>query len=432
MITYGPPNNPSMALVLFDPATNMPQRIFTTENMIECNNDLTSDTDAWWKQVNVPDEMKIALLAEVQKRMHASRISAATNTPPWSGGTRYIETTTPAAALPAGDAQPVDSQWAQVPNFRQLIDGGWKPTKDRMLLGYGEHGPVYCQLRDLLSVGIVGRPNTGKTTTERFIFAQCVMVGARAIVWDLHRTVVGSFPGVDAYTSVDTIERSATTVVGELDRRITSENYEATPIMVMVDEYPLLAPNSDVTATAINRIILEGRKVNIFAMIAGQGLPAELFGGSMVRDALSSRYVLRTTQRTASIAGLEKDLASTAPDLKTGWAIVDGPVDPQRVVIPDTTRDDVRGLLTASGALSQPLPPLPATSYEVAVDGTGSGYEVAGEVAAEVDPRQEKIRSLLKAGKTNSEIIREVWQVSGGNKFTEASRELNQIIARMV
>lgn len=331
------------------------------------------------------------------------------------------------------------SEIAITPTFAELLRT-WRPTRQQMLLGIDRGGqPVYCSLEDMLSVGIVGRPKTGKTTLLRFVFAQCILVGAQVVVWDLHRTIVGSLPGANALVRLDEIDKSAKLISSELEERLNTENYTARPIMILVDEFPLLAPASAAATSALNRIILEGRKVNLFSMVAGQGLPAALFGGSTPRDALSSRYILHTTTRQATMAGLDKDFAPWVIDLKCGSAVVDGPVDPQIVSIPNTTPDDVRGLLpagkAASTATSEPLPvdfqmvshDFPMVSREAENHG-----EINEKEGVEAGEKAFLARAMLIDGKSQREIIAELWGATSGRAYQQAAEKLRGYIQEML
>lgn len=328
-------------------------------------------------------------------------------------------------ALPSGR----DELAGRVPTFADLLRT-WQPSFRQMLLGIGLDGALrYCGLDDLLSTGVIGRPGTGKSTVLRFHYLQCRLVGARVVVWDLHRTIVKSLPGAEAFTRIDEINRSAEEMCAILDRRINADRYDDQPIMILADEFNLLAPNSPEVTEAMGRVILEGRKVKMFAMISGQGLPAKLFGDSTPRDALSSRFVLHTTTRQASMIGLDRDALPWVVDLKPGSAVVDGPIDPAVLSIPNTTEADVRALIpasgatsrAASGATSEPLPEYRTATSTEAAEVAESGISYGPEVA-------ESVIRMWKDGMTNTAIISEVFGATGGQKYKDAAKTINQII----
>lgn len=423
IVRYGPPNNPQLALVVFDKDGN-PTRITTTEGLIGISANLLTGADSV-AALDVPPQMKLAALVESATRTQAARIAAATGQSPWGvqltnefyEETRPIETT------------PLAIDVMRVPTFAELLQA-WKPSQSEMLLGLAADGsPRYCELEDLLSTGIVGKPKTGKSTVLRFIYLQCRMVGARVIVWDLHLTIVGTLPEAEAFTELDDINRSAAEVIDVLEYRRRNRQYNGQPIMILADEFNLLAPNSEIVTEAMGRIILEGRKYQIFSMISGQGLPAKLFGDSTPRDALSSRFVLHTTTRQADIIGLDREAKPWVVNLKRGQAIVDGPIDAQVLSIPNTTEADVKAFLTTSTATStatsEPLPNWTvATSTEVV--GSGGSGDLESDFAT--SERKRQVLDLLKCGKGKSEVIKIVYQTSGGNKFVTASKEVDRFI----
>lgn len=339
-------------------------------------------------------------------------------------------------ALPAGR----DELAGRVPTFAELLRT-WRPTRDKMLLGIGQDGtPRYCPLDALLSTGIVGMPGSGKSTVLRFHYLQCLLIGARVIVWDLHRTIVTSLPGAEAFTDLEAINRSALHVFKMLQDRIVRGRYDDQPIMFLTDEFNLLAPQSDEVVDTLGRIILEGRKIQMYAMISGQGLPARLFRSSTPRDALSSRFVLHTTTRQANIVGLDRDALPWVVKLRPGSAVVDGPIDPEVLYIPNTTENDVRLLAPASAptfrAASEPLPAWPTATSEKAEKSGKSGENERQEAdyfeGIEAAGRRETVRQLLKQGRSQREIISEVWHATGGNDYKVAAQELNTIIRGLV
>jgi hypothetical protein len=422
LITYGPANNPQMALVLFG-ADNQPLRIVTTEGLIGPYAELASG-DTALAQLNVPDEMKLAALVEDRKRAQAGRIAAATGHSPWSSSVVYDQPVSAPSVAPA-------QMFAPVPSFAELLRT-WKPTPEHMLLGLNQDGAArYCEITGLLSTGVIGKPGSGKSTVLRFHYLQCRLIGARVIVWDLHRTIVKTLPGAEAFTRLEDINQSALDIQVLLQDRIDHDRYDDQPLMILADEFNLLAPNSDDATTAIGRIILEGRKVKMYTMISGQGLPAKLFGSSTPRDALSSRFVLNSTTRQAGIIGLDKDAIPWVVGLQKGAAVVEGPIDAEILHIPNTTEADIRAFLPTSDVFSEPLRPLRATSDEAArtevLRHSEAAHEAAREVAAEVDPKRAKVAEMLRAGASRNAIIKEIYGATGGERYQRAAAEINQI-----
>ena len=249
-------------------------------------------------------------------------------------------------ACEPGEAEQVENAITlpSAPSWAALVASGFVPTAERVLLGYSSAGPVYGPVSGLLSTAIAGRPGQGKSTLLRFIYAQVASLGGQSVVWDLHGSIADDVAGADICEDVEEIERSARRLLQELEKRHASRQV-AKPMLVLVDEWPALSLASKPARQAVAKIVLEGRKFGIYALIAGQGLPADHFGGSLVRDALSSRYVFRTSAAQGRMAGLEKEHASLLAALRPGFAVLAGPVEPQIVAIPQTTMADVAGLV---------------------------------------------------------------------------------------
>ena len=262
------------------------------------------------------------------------------------------------------------------------------PTADRLLLGVATGGPVFAPLTGLLSVLIVGRPGSGKTTLLRLLAEQAVMAGATVVAWDLHNDM--RLDGVELATTEDAIAASATAITTELDAR--RRNGRGAPVVVMVDELPLLARTVPEASTAVRRLCLEGRKFGLYCLLAGQGAPADLFdGGRLVRDATASRFVFRTSTAEARRAGLERTEAITTNTLPTGTCVLDGAC---------VTRPTLVAVPRLDGA-----PPVMATT-------NGTTDQVA------------RVRALRAAGWSLSAICREVYGTNGGHGFYEVRRAL--------
>jgi len=319
------------------------------------------------------------------------------------------------------------------PTFAQLMTT-WHPTPDQMLLAYGARGPLYGRLSDLLSVAIVGRQGQGKTSLLRLIYAQCCMIGVEAIVWDLHSDVVNDLPGTKAYTTVAEIEASAASVGATLEHRILGNLRHERPTLVLADEFNASADAcSSIVLDVCKRVILEGRKYGVYCLLSAKGLPASLFGGSLVRDSLSSHVAFNTSVRQASLIGFDVEDARCVTGLKPGQALFDGPVQAQIVTFPLTEAEDIKRLLPASGSGGSGAK---ATSKAGNGSGNGSGSEAAAEVAAEVaaidEEKRLRVLELIRQGKGVSDIVREVWEVSGGNAYIKAAAEFSRILPTLL
>ena len=276
------------------------------------------------------------------------------------------------------------------------------PTADRLLLGVSLDGPVYGRLTDLLSILIVGRPGTGKTTLLRLLAEQAIMAGATVVAWDLHNDM--RLDGVELCTDEATIGASAAAIMAELDAR--RRNGRGQPVVVMVDELPLLARAVPEASTAMRRILLEGRKFAVYGLIAGQGASADLFdGGRLVRDATASRFVFRTSTAEARRAGLERTEAITTNTLPTGVCVLDGACV-QRPTVVSIPRLDAPRLLP--GSTSGTLP------------GSGSSTEVLPGSGSSMS---EAVK-LVRSGHTPTAALRVVFGVNGGRRYADLRAEL--------
>lgn len=248
------------------------------------------------------------------------------------------------------------------PSFADLVNQGFHARTDRMLLGFGVDGPIYGGIDALLSTAIAGRPGQGKSTTLRMVYAQCLQVGADVMLLDPHGSIAGDVQQGPSQLVASTgaeLDDAAAWLTGELERRLTA--YRAgerafRPLLVMADEMPVISISSKNAVQALGRVVLEARKVGGYALISGQGLPASNFGWRLVRDALSSRIIHKTTQAEGLRAGLDKQAAQLLEHLQPGYAVLDGPVQPQIVAIPLTTAEDLSSVPYVPSLQAEPLP----------------------------------------------------------------------------
>jgi hypothetical protein len=432
MVRYGPANDPRIGFLTFSPETGQPVKFITAEGMIGNFADLLTGKTLL-TELNVPDQMKLAAAVEAAKRTAAKHIAAATGTAPWAGTalTQSFYEERQALESPAAAAEP-ESVW-KVPTFAELLRT-WKPSVDQMLFGFGEDGqPVYGSLDQLLSALVIGRQGQGKTTLLRLIDVQCQMVGARVIAWDIHDDIAEDVPGVVTYSRVTDIEQSAQEMEQELERRIRLKlkHEKAQPIMVLVDEVNEIAEQVPDLPKVIKRIVSEGRKYRIFEFITAKGAPADIFEKSWARDSFSALISFWTSALQARNAGFEADSARRVETLTPGRALLRLQTSPAQVVtFPDLSLTDMQNMVSgpASKAASEPLPESPwMVSGEAEKAAETSDFE-----DVEAANKAFLARKRLKEGRSQREVIAELWGANGGRAYQQASEELRKIIQEAI
>ncbi len=436
LVTYGPPNNPQLAFVTFDPRTGQPIKFISSEGLIGNYADLLSGATAI-DQLDVPPPMKLAALIEAAKRSQAARIAAATNSAPWDV-TMIDERQSPmmSAEPIAQVATPLTRP--RIPTFAELLKT-WQPSVDQLLFGFGEDGkPVYGRLDQLLSALVIGRQGQGKTTLLRLIDRQCALIGVRVLAWDIHDDISEDIPSLETYTRARDIEQSANDLIAELDRRIRLKlkHDKVQPIMVLVDEVNLIADKVPSITELIKRIVAEGRKYRMFEFITAKGAPSDLFEKSWARDSFSALISFWTSSLQARNVGFDAIEARRVETLTPGHALLRLQTAPAQVVtFPDLSLQDMQSMAAsgpaskaASGAASEPLPVV----YSPASKKAAKAAEVDPFEGVEAAGLQNSVRQLIKQGKSQREIIAELWGVTGGNAYKEASRELNAIIGGLI
>jgi hypothetical protein len=316
---------------------------------------------------------------------HAPQLAAPASTPALLPAAGELESA-PAPGLPR--AEPF---W----RIREAISPG------HLILGYNLDGAIPGDISDLLSTGIIGRPGTGKTTMLRFACGQVLRIGGQPFLMDPHGSIVDELGDLlECAEDASSIERLAARLEQELDRRLLARRAGQSigaPMLLLADEWPIISQLAAEAVRVIGRVILEGRKVGVYALVSGQGLPADQLGGSLFRDALSSRYVFCTTPAQARMAGMDNETAkSLMARLETagpGYAILaSARRRPEIVAIPDTTPDDLRVLVG-----SYELPPLPMKTVDAAsLSSLSLSEQPAARPKSAADAERERIIAALR------------------------------------
>ncbi len=139
------------------------------------------------------------------------------------------------------------------------------------------------------------------------------------------------------------------------------------------------------------------------------------------------------------MAGLDNESATWVRSLPRGYAVLDGPVDPQIIAVPNTTREDVTRLIASPQTTSERS--WESTSTTTSTTSKATSPEVESEVVDEADNevdnevddlKRDRVRELLRQRVPASKIVREVWGVSGGDAYQRAAKEYSEIVAQIV
>jgi hypothetical protein len=342
-----------------------------------------------------------------------------------------------------------------IPSFSQLLNRG-ELGNGRFLLGYhltsGE--PLHGTWRDIYSCAIGGQPGSGKSTAIRNILAQSALSGGRFVVIDPHYGAGEESLGhtlvslrscmLCEVASLDTQILEAVRYVDSIGRKRIQGCSERWPLVIAVDEATALFSRSkigDELTTLIESIAQEYRKVYVFALIMGQIWTASRTGGdSGLRDSFASALVMKMKRQQARML-LPTEVAKEAETLSVGQAILwrtNG--EHCKIIVPNCTTADVEQVarrLTTSADMAEQKPlrtlevaPSDPTSFMSNQGAIRSGPEVGVEVGSEavVDAKARRVLDLFLGGQTQTEIIRDVWKVNGGEKYKQAAAEFQQIL----
>lgn len=295
--------------------------------------------------------------------------------------------------------------------------------------------PIWGDITDLLSTLDVGRPGTGKSTLLRMVCGQVLLIGGKPIIFDPHGSILddlgSQFECAETPGDILTYSRMLDTHLTQrlYDRRLGQTDFK--PLLLLADEMPIISEMSPDALPTIRRVVLEGRKVGMYALIAGQGVPSSILGGTLVRDAMASRYVFCTTPQQARLAGIENETAKSMmailEDAGPGKAVLaTASRKPEIVAIPDTTTDDIRLLLDRKRGNA----PFPSVETAIEADLTASGN--AGNVSQQSDDVSieesvsdgNAIRETVKRLRRGGLPLREIAPLVGmaGRKYEQFKR----------
>ena len=344
--------------------------------------------------------------------------------------------------------------------FWQLYQDGKLPAKG-FLMGYSldEDGEeVTADWKELYSSLVNGKSGSGKSTLIRSILAQSALQGGKFVVVDPHYGAGEESLGAsllplrklmlcDVAAEENQIVDALNYVAAIGQRRLKGQDKERWPLVLVVDETTALLQRSKAASAlgdVLRQISQETRKVGVYAMCLGQNFDGRIMD-TTIRNSFVSMISLPSRRDVARTMSGNTEFGRIAETLIRGqcvWMAPSGEV--HRLAVPNCTAADLELVArsftakSAHGRENGLLPEVEATSHPTSKATSQATspivWAVGSEVGSEVglDPRAERVRSLILQGLSQNEIIKEVWGASAGKGYQEASIEFRSLLAVLV
>jgi hypothetical protein len=290
---------------------------------------------------------------------------------------------------PALPVTPGQLPSAAVPSFQELLRSGEISQGKPMILGFVNGQPRRGSFLDIYSAAVAGESGSGKTGTLLFLIG-CGLVAChvRFVCLDPHYPHPKSLGAktkplweagvIRMATNKDEMVAAMQAVVATIDARLSQQDTETTPVVLVIDELLFLGKTSiagDVQAT-MERISTEGRKCAVYLLASSQTWLASRTGkDSTVRDTLTSAYVHRIKPKQANLLLQDKDEVKKVASLKKAGDVLFCPVNDDSVIcqIPYTNEEDMHRVADLVGR-----PRIP----------TGKHHETLTETGGNTPPKQ--------------------------------------------
>jgi hypothetical protein len=409
------------------------------------------------------------------ERMHARElardVAVAPYQPPYPAGlhTLTVHGAPPERALPAAPVDPVvqDLPVPTLPGVTtlgQILDTGFRPSLDAILLGQGPGGvPLTAAVGDeLCHMILAGRTGAGKTNIMRLLLVQVLAAGCQVYLcnpkytvhhwktgerWDLLARATA--PG-RAITDLDAIcaliRHLATGEFATRKARFEAGQQPGTPIVLFLDELPAIIGNDpdlmDPKTGALSLLLRQGREFLIEIVICSQDVLVETMGGnSGLRGQFQTRYYGGgdETSKRVLLQPRAREVLPEPPGrgLLYLWAVPTGR-QAQMVRVPLVTNADIERVLTASGAASQvvdaaswPVPAANPMANGAANFAPENVAKVKPEVAAvAISEDAKKALDLFLSGLSMADVVKTMRGVSSsqGATYQKALNEIQELL----
>lgn len=335
---------------------------------------------------------------------------------------------------------------APATDFFQLFMGGKLP-KDKFLVGTSleDGSEVLATWQNLYSALIGGMSGSGKSTLIRSLLAQSALQGGKFVVIDPHFGAGDESLGHSLQplknlmlcdvASNDKEMSSALKYVADIGkRRLSGQDTDKTPVVLVVDETTGILQRGNVAAQLIDvlgMISQETRKVGLYAFCIGQNFSGQVLP-TEVRNSFVSFISCRARKDVARVQSGSNSFGRLAEELTIGQAVWMTPSgDVHRVSVPNCTETHLKQIASnlTVGSASQPTSEvLPAYFQEPGINGSGSMLEVVRkypgstpEAHKTLSADDKMIVEMFKGGASRRQIIMQIFGVTGGRKYEEAT-----------
>lgn len=335
---------------------------------------------------------------------------------------------------------------APAQDFFQLFTGGKLPT-DKFLVGTSldDGSDITATWQNLYSALIGGMSGSGKSTLIRSLLAQSALQGGRFVVIDPHFGAGEESLGHSLQplknlmlcdvASNDREMSSALRYVADIGtRRLSGQDTDKTPIVLVVDETTGILQRGNVAAQLIDvlgMISQETRKVGLYAFCIGQNFSGQVLP-TEVRNSFVSFISCRARKDVARVQSGSNSFGRLAEELTIGQAVWMTPSgDVHRVSVPNCTESHLRQIasnLTVGSTSQATSEALPAYFQQPQINDSGSMLEVVrkqvgstSEAHQILSAEDKMIVEMFKSGVSRRQIIMQMFGVTGGRKYEEAT-----------
>lgn len=338
--------------------------------------------------------------------------------------------------LPAGD-------------FYSLFMAGKLP-KDKLFIGpsLDDGSEVTATWRNLYSTLIGGLSGMGKSTLVRSLLAQSAMQGGKFVIIDPHygsgeESLGESLQPLRKLMLCDVASSekemvSALKFVADIgQRRLSGEDKDRTPIILVVDETTGLLSRSAVAGELIDvlgAIAQETRKVGLFSLAIGQNFSSKIMP-TEVRNSFVSFISCRARRDVARVQTSIPEFGDVAASLAPFQAVwLDPSGEMHKFSIPNCTEKHLQSVaqtLTVNASEEPVVEPvqkaITASADYIDLTGTSTGTSTGSFTANE-----RRIMQMFQSGASVGDIAVEVLgaKKGSGNGFVKACDEVQATIRK--